>query len=146
MCLGQRYSCILTDSSRYPIILDCDLAYSTWQSFSQSLLVDSHLLLYIDVWHPNFLPLLATLEKGSAPPNNHPGSQVMLPQESHVLGCLAGLQSESLLVTLGQLPRSGSIMASSFWPEVGWQTTFRLGNEPLLVAASVKTWAQSEGG
>ena len=39
-----------------------------------------------------------------------------------------------------------SNMASSFRPEVGWQTTFRLGNEPLLVAVSIKTWAQSEGG
>ena len=72
------------------LILNCDLAYSTWKSFSQSLLVDSPLLLYIDVWHPNFLPLLATPEKGSAPPNNHPRSQVKLPREPHVLGCLAG--------------------------------------------------------
>ena len=30
--------------------------YSTWQSFSQALLVDSPLLSYIDVWHSNFLP------------------------------------------------------------------------------------------
>lgn len=29
--------------------------------------------------------------------------------------------------------------------EVSWQTIFRLGNEPLLVTASVKTWAWGEG-
>ena len=30
--------------------------YSTWQFFSQALLVDNPLLSYIDVWHANFLP------------------------------------------------------------------------------------------
>ena len=30
--------------------------YSTWQAFSQALLVDSPLLSYIHVWHANFLP------------------------------------------------------------------------------------------
>ena len=30
--------------------------YSTWQSFSQALLIDSPLLSYIDVRHSNFLP------------------------------------------------------------------------------------------
>jgi len=30
--------------------------YSTWQSFSQALIVDSPLLSYIDVRHVNFLP------------------------------------------------------------------------------------------
>ena len=30
--------------------------YSTWQAFSQALLVDSPLLSYIDAWHANFLP------------------------------------------------------------------------------------------
>ena len=30
--------------------------YSTWQAFSQALLVDNPLLSYIDVWHANFLP------------------------------------------------------------------------------------------
>jgi len=37
-------------------------------------------------------------------------------------------------------------MASSSRPEVGWQTTFRLGNEPLPMTASIRTWAQEEGG
>nr|POF06576.1 hypothetical protein CFP56_17310 [Quercus suber] len=40
----------------------------------------------------------------------------------------------------------GSHVASSSWPKVGWQTTFKLGNEPLPVIASVRTWAQGEGG
>lgn len=30
--------------------------YTTWQNFSQALLVDSLLLSYIDVWHKKFLP------------------------------------------------------------------------------------------
>ena len=38
------------------LILGVDPVYSTWQSFSQALLVDSPLLSYIDVWHANFLP------------------------------------------------------------------------------------------
>jgi len=28
---------------------------------------------------------------------------------------------------------------------MGWQTTFKLDNEPLPVATSVRTWAQGEG-
>ena len=38
------------------LILGVDPVYSTWQPFCQALLVDSLLLSYIDVWHPNFLP------------------------------------------------------------------------------------------
>ena len=38
------------------LILGVDPVYSTWQFFSQALLVDSPLLSYIDVRHANFLP------------------------------------------------------------------------------------------
>ncbi|XP_065628883.1 uncharacterized protein LOC136067250 [Quercus suber] len=38
------------------LILGVDPVYTTWQNFSQSLLVDSPLLSYIDVRHANFLP------------------------------------------------------------------------------------------
>ena len=38
------------------LILGCTLVYSTWQPFEQALLVDSPLLSYIDIRHPNFLP------------------------------------------------------------------------------------------
>ena len=38
------------------LILGVDLVYSTWQAFSQALLVDSPLLSYINVRHANFLP------------------------------------------------------------------------------------------
>ena len=38
------------------LILSCNPVYSTWQSFSQALLVDNPILSYIDVRHPNFLP------------------------------------------------------------------------------------------
>ena len=38
------------------LILGVDPVYSTWQAFSQALLVDSPLLCYIDVYHANFLP------------------------------------------------------------------------------------------
>ena len=38
------------------LILGIDLVYTTWQNFSQALLVDSLLLLYIDVRHANLLP------------------------------------------------------------------------------------------
>ena len=38
------------------LILGVDPVYSTWQPFSQALIVDSPLLSYIDVWHANFLP------------------------------------------------------------------------------------------
>ena len=37
------------------LILGVKPVYSTWQSFKQALLVDSPLLLYIDVRHANFL-------------------------------------------------------------------------------------------
>ena len=36
--------------------LGVDPVYSTWQAFSQALLVDSPLLSYIDARHANFLP------------------------------------------------------------------------------------------
>ena len=38
------------------LILGIDPVYSTWQAFSQALLVNSPLLSYIDVRHANFLP------------------------------------------------------------------------------------------
>ena len=38
------------------LILGVDPVYSTWQPFSQALIVDSPLLSYIDVRHTNFLP------------------------------------------------------------------------------------------
>ena len=38
------------------MILGVNLIHSTWQAFSQALLVDSPLLSYIDVQHTNFLP------------------------------------------------------------------------------------------
>ena len=38
------------------LILGVDPVYSTWQPFSQALIVDSLLLSYIDVRHTNFLP------------------------------------------------------------------------------------------
>lgn len=38
------------------LILGCNSVYSTWQPFGQALLVDSPLLSYIDVRHPNFFP------------------------------------------------------------------------------------------
>ena len=38
------------------LILGVDPVYSTWQAFSQALLVNSPLLSYIDVRHMNFLP------------------------------------------------------------------------------------------
>ena len=38
------------------LILGCNPIYSTWQPFGQALLVDSPLLSYIDVRHPNLFP------------------------------------------------------------------------------------------
>ena len=38
------------------LILGCSPIYSTWQPFGQALLVDSPLLSYIDVRHPNLFP------------------------------------------------------------------------------------------
>lgn len=43
------------------LILGCNPVYSTWQPFSQALLVDSPLLSYIDVWHANLLPPFLTV-------------------------------------------------------------------------------------
>ena len=45
------------------LILGVDSVYSTWQAFSQALLVDSPLLSYINVWHENFLPPKFTIGK-----------------------------------------------------------------------------------
>ena len=38
------------------LILGVDSVYSTWQPFSQALIIDSLLLSFIDVRHANFLP------------------------------------------------------------------------------------------
>ena len=38
------------------LILSVDPMYSTWQPFSQALIVDSPLFSYIDIRHANFLP------------------------------------------------------------------------------------------
>ena len=43
------------------LILGVDPVYSTWQPFSQALIVDSPFLSYIDVKHTNFLPLNFTV-------------------------------------------------------------------------------------
>ena len=43
------------------LILGINSVYSTWQTFSQALLVDSPLLSYIDIWHANFLPPSLTI-------------------------------------------------------------------------------------
>lgn len=43
------------------LILGVDPVYSTWQPFSQALLVDSPLLSYIDVRQANFLPPSITI-------------------------------------------------------------------------------------
>ena len=43
------------------LILGINLVYSTWQTFSQALLVDSPFLSYIDIWHANFLPPSLTI-------------------------------------------------------------------------------------
>ena len=45
------------------LILRLEPVYSTWQAFGQALLVDSHLLSYIDVRHTNFLPLRLTVRE-----------------------------------------------------------------------------------
>lgn len=45
------------------LILNIEPVYSTWQAFSQSLLVNSPLLSYIDVRHSNFLPPRFTVGK-----------------------------------------------------------------------------------
>ena len=45
------------------LILDVDSMYSTWQPFSQALIVDSPLLSYIDVRHANFLPPNFTVDE-----------------------------------------------------------------------------------
>ena len=43
------------------MILGVESVYSTWQSFRQTLLVDSLFLSYIDVMHANFLPPRLTI-------------------------------------------------------------------------------------
>ena len=45
------------------LILGVDPVYSTWQAFSQALLVDSPLSSYIDVRHANFLPPSLTTDE-----------------------------------------------------------------------------------
>ena len=45
------------------LILGVDTVYSTWQAFSQALLVDSPLPSYIDVRHANFLPPSLTTDE-----------------------------------------------------------------------------------
>ena len=45
------------------LILGCTLVYSTWQPFGQAILVDSPLLSYIVVRHPDFIPPSLTVGK-----------------------------------------------------------------------------------
>ena len=45
------------------LILGCKPVYSTWQSFSYALLVDSPFLSYIDFRHANFLPPTLTVNE-----------------------------------------------------------------------------------
>ena len=37
-------------------------------------------------------------------------------------------------------------MASSSWLEVSWQPTFKFDDRPLLASASIRSWAQGQGG
>ena len=43
------------------LILGVDPVYTTWQAFSQALLVDNPLFSYIDIRHANFLPPSLTI-------------------------------------------------------------------------------------
>ena len=45
------------------LILGCNPIYSTWQPFGQALLMDSPLLSYINVQHPNLFPPNLTVVK-----------------------------------------------------------------------------------
>lgn len=45
------------------LLLGCTPRCTTWQPFGQALLVDSPLLSYIDVWHPNLFPFCLTVGK-----------------------------------------------------------------------------------
>ena len=45
------------------LILDVDPMYSSWQAFSQALLVDNPLISYIDVRHANFFPSRLTIRE-----------------------------------------------------------------------------------
>ena len=40
----------------------------------------------------------------------------------------------------------GANVASSSWPEVHWQPTFKFGDGPLSATASVRVWDKGEGG
>ena len=40
----------------------------------------------------------------------------------------------------------GTDVASSSWPENIWRPNFKFGNGPLLASASIKAWAQGQGG
>ena len=44
------------------------------------------------------------------------------------------------------MAQEGAGVASSSQAALGWQPTFMLGGEPLPADASVRTWAQDEGG
>ena len=146
--------------------------------------MDSPLLLYIDVWHPNFLPpnlsvsLCKTNQQTSPPeivpflPNARSAGQQQGPQGrsptpppppplrhsqkrqrtaeqppavSRVVPSRTPPRASGGII-IREPPHDaqptaqvGSHAVSFSQQEVGWQTIFRLGSEPLLVTASVRT-------
>lgn len=87
-------------------------------------------------------PPLAALERDKAPLSNLLQAQG-LPPPPRAFGGITIREPRDDVRLAAQV---WSHVASSLRQEVGWQTTFRLGHEPLPAIASVRTWAQGEGG
>lgn len=81
-------------------------------------------------------------EKGNEQQTNHPGAPTKTPP-TRPMGGIVIQEPSGATQPVTQL---GSNVASSSRPVVGWQPVFKLGSEPLLATANIKTWAQGEGG
>lgn len=57
-----------------------------------------------------------------------------------------GLKIQETTGVSGPEVQAGANVATSSQPEVSWQPIFRLGDEPLLASASIRTWAQGNEG
>ncbi|KAK9987703.1 hypothetical protein SO802_027942 [Lithocarpus litseifolius] len=110
------------------LILGVEPVYSTWQTFSQALLVDSPLLSYIDVRHSNFLPSSLTVG------------------EARELGPRYTCSDELPPLRDDSAEQTGLQVASSSRAAPAWCPSFILNGKPLPSTTSVRVWDKGEGG
>ena len=80
------------------LILNVNSVYSTWQSFSESLLVDNLLLSYIDVQHANFLSPSLTTRKALNLNPRYTTAEDLAPMRDESTECMSQSQKSHIPV------------------------------------------------